>query len=445
MPRPIVAIVGRPNVGKSALFNRLIGERRAIVEDLPGTTRDRIYGEVEWQNAWFTLVDTGGLQAEEELERSTTAEISRSTQQQAILALEEADVIMFITDGIYGMSAGDIEVADLLRRTKTPVIVVVNKTESLERQDNAVEFYELGLDEPVPISAIHGHGIGDLLGRVVAALPDRSGEAESEHPKIALVGRPNVGKSALLNSLLGNSRQIVSSVPGTTRDAIDTELMYKSQPITMIDTAGVRRRGRIEQGIEKYSVMRSMRAIERADVAVLVLDATEPFTAQDTHVAGYIEERKKGIVLAINKWDLVEKDDRTVGRFVERAREAFDFVPYAPIAFTSAETGQRVSQIIEVALTVMAERTRRVSTGELNRLIKDLVNRHPPASRPGKWVKFYYATQAAVEPPTFIIFCNEPENVHFSYRRYIENHIREEYGYLGTPIVLRFRHRKGRE
>ena len=445
MPRPIVAIVGRPNVGKSALFNRLIGERRAIVEDIPGTTRDRIYGEVEWRNAWFTLVDTGGLQAEEELERSTTAEISRSTQQQAILALEEADVILFVTDGLHGMSAGDMEVADLLRRTTTPVIVVVNKTESLERQDNAVEFYNLGLDEPVPVSAIHGHGIGDLLDRVFAALPDLSGEAESEHPRIALVGRPNVGKSALLNSLLGQGRQIVSSTPGTTRDSIDTELDYKSQPITLIDTAGVRRRGRIEQGIEKYSVLRSMRAIDRADVAVLVLDATEPFTAQDTHIAGYIEERKKGIVLAINKWDLVEKDDRTVGRFVERARAAFDFVPYAPVIFISAETGQRVTQIIEVALTVMAERTRRVSTGELNRLIKDLVNRHPPPSRPGKWVKFYYATQAAVEPPTFIIFTNEPENVHFSYRRYIENHIREAYGFLGTPIVLRFRHRKGRE
>jgi GTPase len=445
MPRPIVAIVGRPNVGKSALFNRLIGERRAIVEDVPGTTRDRIYGEVEWQDVWFTLVDTGGLQDEDELERSTTAEISRSTQDQAILALEEADVILFVTDGLYGMSAGDMEVADLLRRTEKPVIVVVNKAESLERQDNAVEFYALGLDEPVPVSAIHGMGMGDLLDRIIADIPDRSGEEEGEHPRIALVGRPNVGKSALLNSLLGQGRQIVSDIPGTTRDAVDTPLMYKSQPITLVDTAGVRRRGRIERGIEKYSVLRSMRAIDRADVAVLVLDATEPFTAQDTHIAGYIEERKKGIVLVINKWDLVEKDDRTVGRFVERARETFDFVPYAPIVFTSAETGQRVTQIIDVALTVIAERTRRVPTGELNRLIKDLINRHPPASRPGKWVKFYYATQAAVEPPTFVIFTNEPENVHFSYRRYIENNLREEYGFLGTPIVLRFRKRQGRD
>ncbi len=441
MPRPIVALVGRPNVGKSALFNRLIGERMAIVEDVPGTTRDRIYGEVEWLDSWFTLVDTGGLQSEEELERSTTAEISRSTQQQAVLALEEADVIILVTDGQYGMSAGDEEVADLLRRTKKPVIVAVNKAESLERQDNAVEFYALGLDEPVPVSAIHGQGIGDLLDRVIASLPDHSGEEESEHPRIALVGRPNVGKSHMLNTLTGQGRQIVSSVPGTTRDAVDTVIEYGSQPITIVDTAGVRRRGRIEQGIEKYSVLRSMRAIDRADVAVLVLDATEPFTAQDTHIAGYIEERKKGIVLAINKWDLVEKDDRTVGRFVERARETFDFVPYAPIVFTSAETGQRVTQILEVAMTVMAERTRRVPTGELNRLIKDLINRHPPPSRPGRWVKFYYATQAAVEPPTFIIFTNEPANVHFSYRRYIENNLREEYGFLGTPIVLKFRSR----
>ncbi len=441
MPRPIVALVGRPNVGKSALFNRLIGERMAIVEDVPGTTRDRIYGEVEWLDSWFTLVDTGGLQSEEELERSTTAEISRSTQQQAVLALEEADVIILVTDGQYGMSAGDEEVADLLRRTKKPVIVAVNKAESLERQDNAVEFYALGLDEPVPVSAIHGQGIGDLLDRVIASLPDHSGEEESEHPRIALVGRPNVGKSHMLNTLTGQGRQIVSTVPGTTRDAVDTVIEYGSQPITIVDTAGVRRRGRIEQGIEKYSVLRSMRAIDRADVAVLVLDATEPFTAQDTHIAGYIEERKKGIVLAINKWDLVEKDDRTVGRFVERARETFDFVPYAPIVFTSAETGQRVTQILEVAMTVMAERTRRVPTGELNRLIKDLINRHPPPSRPGRWVKFYYATQAAVEPPTFIIFTNEPANVHFSYRRYIENNLREEYGFLGTPIVLKFRSR----
>ncbi len=443
MPRPIVAIVGRPNVGKSALFNRLIGERMAIVEDVPGTTRDRIYGEVEWQDAWFTLVDTGGLQAEQELEHSTTAQISRATQQQALLALEEADVIVLVTDGVYGMTAGDMEVADLLRRTEKPVIVAVNKAESLERQDNAVEFYNLGLEEPAPVSAIHGQGIGDLLDRIVAALPERGGEEDPEHPRIALVGRPNVGKSAILNALLGQSRHIVSEIPGTTRDSVDTQLMYKSQPITLVDTAGVRRRGRVEQGIEKYSVLRSMRAIDRADVAVLVLDASEPFAAQDMHIAGYIEERKKGIVLAINKWDLVEKDDRTVGRFVERAREAFDFVPYAPIVFISAETGQRVNQIIEVALTVIAERTRRVSTGELNRLIRDLINRHPPPSRPGKWVKFYYATQAGIEPPTFVIFTNEPENVHFSYRRYIENEIREAYGYLGTPIVLRFRHRKG--
>jgi GTPase len=444
MPRPIVAIVGRPNVGKSALFNRLLGERRAIVEDIPGTTRDRLHGDVDWQNHWFTLVDTGGLQAEEELKRSTTAEISKATQQQALLALEEADVIVFVTDGAHGMSAGDMEVADLLRRTEKPVIVAVNKAESLERQDNAVEFYALGLGEPMPVSAIHGHGIGDLLDRIVADLPDL-GEEEVDHPRIALVGRPNVGKSALLNALVGQGRHIVSPVPGTTRDAIDSQVIYKSQPITLIDTAGVRRRGRIERGIEKYAVLRSMRAIDRADVAVLVLDATEPFTAQDQHIAGYIEERKKGIVLAINKWDLVEKDDRTVGRFIERAREAFDFVSYAPIIFTSAETGQRVTQILEVALTVMAERTKRISTGELNRLLRDLVYRHPPPSRPGKWVKLYYVTQAGIEPPTFVFFTNEPENVHFSYRRFIENQIREQHGFLGTPIVLRFRRRAGRK
>jgi GTPase len=443
MPTPIVAIVGRPNVGKSALFNRLIGERRAIVEDLPGTTRDRLYGDVDWRDTWFTLVDTGGLQAEEELERSTTAEISRATQQQALLALEEADIILFVVDGVHGMSAGDMEVADLLRKSEKPILVVVNKAESLERQDNAVEFYALGLDEPIPVSAIHGHGIGDLLDQIVEGLPPSEPVEEDDHPRIALVGRPNVGKSSILNALIGQGRQIVSSIPGTTRDAIDTEITYKSQPVTLVDTAGVRRRGRIERGIEKYSVLRAMRAIDRADVAVLVLDATEPFTAQDLHIAGYVEERKKGIVLAINKWDLIEKDERTINRFIERAREAFDFIPYAPIIFTSAETGQRLNQIIEVALTVVAERTRRISTGELNRLLRDLMYRHPPPSRPGKWVKLFYATQAAIEPPTFIFFTNEPENVHFSYKRFIENQIREEYGFLGTPIVLRFRRRSG--
>jgi GTPase len=443
--KPLVAIVGRPNVGKSTLFNRMIGERLAIVEDLPGTTRDRLYGDVEWGGKEFTIIDTGGLLAEDEMAGSSTEEIARATHEQAILALQEADLIVFVVDGVYGMTAGDMDVADLLRRTDKPVILAVNKAESQARQDNAVEFYALGLGEPYPVSAIHGQGSGDLLDAIAAELPLVEEEEEPEHPRIALVGRPNVGKSALLNAILGQGRHIVSSIPGTTRDAVDSEILWKSTPVTLVDTAGVRRRGKVERGVEKFSVLRSMRAIDRADVAVLVLDAIEPFTAQDQHVAGYVVERNKGLVIVVNKWDLVEKDDRTMGRFVTKAREVFDFVPWAPLLFTSALSGQRVNQILEVALTVVQERQRRIGTGELNRLLRDIVHHHPPPSRPGKWLRFYYATQAAINPPTFVFFCNEPENVHFSYRRYIENEIREEYGFLGTPIVLRFRRRAGRD
>ncbi len=441
MPRPLVAIVGRPNVGKSTLFNRLIGERRAIVEDLPGTTRDRIYGETEWRGVTFGVIDTGGLQSEAEMERATAGEIVRATQAQARVAMEEADVILFLVDGDTGLTAGDYEVADLVRRTEKPVLLVVNKAESKVRQFNAVEFYELGLGDPYPISALHGQGIGDLLDAVVEELPIAQDLERPEVAAIAIVGRPNVGKSAILNAILGQSRQIVSAVPGTTRDAVDTEITWLGTPVVLIDTAGIRRRGRIERGIEHYSVLRSMRAIERSDVAVLVLDATEPFTAQDQHIAGYIEQEKRGIVVVINKWDLVEKNQRTMAEYVHAAREVFDFIPYAPILFTSAQTGQRISQIMDTALSVVSERNKRVPTAELNRMLKDAVARHAPPSKPGKWLKFYYVTQADIAPPTFVFFCNNPENVHFSYRRYLENRIREEFGFTGTPIVMRFRPR----
>jgi GTP-binding protein len=444
MPRPIVAIVGRPNVGKSTLFNRIIGERRAIVEDLPGTTRDRLYDEAEWGGVTFDVVDTGGLQAEQELAHATSGEILKATQSQAMLAMEEADLIVFVVDGQTGVTTGDLEVADLIRRSRKPVILAVNKSESRERQENAVQFYELGLDEPFPISAIHGMGVGDLLQAIIEQLPRYSEEEEEDLPSITLVGRPNVGKSAILNALLGESRQIVSSVPGTTRDAVDTELTWAGQRIRLVDTAGIRRRGKIDQGVERYSVMRSMRAIERSDVAVLVLDAIEPFAAQDLHVAGYIVEQAKGIVLVVNKWDLIEKTDKTMNEFLAKAREEFEFVPYAPILFTSALTGQRVNQIMDTALAVLTERSKRVSTGDLNRMLRDTVARHPPPSKPSKWVKFYYVTQVAVEPPTFIFFCNAPENVHFSYKRYLENALRSEFGFTGTPIVLRFRGRDPR-
>lgn len=441
MAKPLVAIVGRPNVGKSTLFNRFIGERRAIVEDLPGTTRDRLYGETEWNGVTFGVIDTGGLQANAEIDRASSAEILRATQEQAGLALEEADLILFLVDAQAGITAGDLEVADLLRRTRKPVLVVASKAESNVNQESSFEFYELGLGDVYPISAIHGMGTGDLLDAITKELPAAEAEEEPDIPSIAIVGRPNVGKSAILNALLGRGRQIVSSIPGTTRDAVDTELVWAGVPVMLIDTAGIRRRGKVERGIEKYSVLRASRAISRSDVAILVLDATEPFTAQDLHVAGYVEEQKKGIVLVINKWDLVEKTGETMGEFLEKAREAFDFIPYAQVIFTSALTGQRIPKIMEAALEVISERTKRVSTGELNRMLREAIHRHPAPSRPGKWVKFYYVTQASVAPPTFVFFTNYPENVHFSYRRYLENTIREQFGFDGTAIVLRFRGR----
>lgn len=441
MRKPLVAIVGRPNVGKSTLFNRIIGERRAIVEDIAGTTRDRMYAEAEWNGVSFDVIDTGGLQDEREIASSTSIEISESTQRQALFAIEEADLLLFLVDGEIGVTAGDHEVADLVRRSRVQSLLVVNKTESRVRQDSAVDFYELGLGEPIPVSSLHGMGVGDLLDEVVARIPKVEVEETEDLPSIAIVGRPNVGKSAILNALTGDTRHIVSDVPGTTRDAIDTEINWAGQRIKLIDTAGIRRRGRIDRGLEKYSVLRSFRAIERCDVAVLVLDATEPFTAQDQHVAGFIAEAKKGILIVVNKWDLIEKDNKTMPEFMEKAREAFDFLPYAPIIFTSALTGQRLDKIMETALSIMTERSRRIPTGELNKLLREVIVRHSPPTKPGKWLKIYYVTQAATEPPTFVFFVNAPENVHFSYRRFLENSLRDEYGFTGTPIVIRIRGR----
>src|SRR5689334_8267886 len=355
-PKPIVAIVGRPNVGKSTLFNRLVGERRAIVEDVPGTTRDRVYGATDWGGLDFTIVDTGGLQGEREMPNDSTAEIARRTREQATAAIGEADVIVFLVDAKAGVNAGDHDVADILRRTDKPTILVANKADSAQRRENVVEFYELGLGEPIPISAYHGTGTGDLLDRVVESLPEAEEEAETEGPAIAIVGRPNVGKSRLLNALLGQERAIVSDVPGTTRDSLDTQLIWAGEPVTLIDTAGIRRRGRVEQGIEQFSVIRSMRAIERADVVLLVIDATEGFTAQDLHIAGYVEEQKKGMVVVVNKWDLVEKTAQTMDEYRAEARKALNFMPYAPLVFTSAKFGQRVQQVLETALQVVNER-----------------------------------------------------------------------------------------
>jgi GTP-binding protein len=440
--KPIVAIVGRPNVGKSTLFNRLVGERRAIVEDEPGTTRDRVYGTTDWGGIEFTIIDTGGLQDDKEIEGASLADIARNTRNQAQSAIEEADVILFLVDAKHGLTAGDLEVADLLRRADKPTLLVANKAESAQRRDGVFEFYELGLGDPTAISSYHGTGTGDLLDRIVEALPEAEEEEALEGPAIAIVGRPNVGKSRLLNSFLGQERSIVSDVPGTTRDSIDTQLVWAGQPITLIDTAGIRRRGRIDQGIEKFSVIRSMRAIDRSDVVLLVIDATEEFTAQDLHIAGYIEEQKKGIVVVVNKWDLIEKEATTMDEYRVRAARALDFVPYAPLVFVSAKLGQRVHQILDTALAVVTERTKRVPTSALNTLLREAVAAHQPPSRPGRWLKFYYATQADVSPPTFIFFCNDPLQIHFSYRRYLENKMRDAFGFIGTPIRMSFRGRE---
>lgn len=444
MAKPIVALVGRPNVGKSTLFNRLIGERQAIVQNEPGTTRDRVYGTAEWVGAEFTVVDTGGLQDDDELKPGNSeseTQIARETRDQAIAAIAEADVIVFMVDVTSGPTAGDYEIASMLRRADKPTLLAVNKADSVQRRENVFEFYEVGLGEPIAISAYHGNGTGDLLDRIVENLPEAEEEPELEGPRIAIVGRPNVGKSRLLNALLGQERAIVSDVPGTTRDSLDTQIEWEGQPVTLIDTAGIRRRGRVEQGIERVSVMRSMRAIDRADVVVLVIDATEDFTAQDLHIAGYVEEQKKGLVVAINKWDLIEKDHTTMDDYRAKAKRELDFVSYAPVIFISAKLGQRVGQVIDTALTVLEQREKRVSTAALNKLLKDAVAKHQPPSRPGKWLKFFYATQADTAPPTFIFFCNDPKQIHFSYRRYLENELREAFGFEGTPLRISFRNR----
>ena len=441
--KPVVAIIGRPNAGKSTLFNRMIGEQRAIVGDIPGTTRDRLYGDTEWLGKHFTLIDTGGLQDEDEYDRLAPAEISERTQHQAQLAIEEADVILFLVDGSLEPTAADHDVADILRASAKPVVLGVGKAESQTRQENAIAFYELGLGEPFPFSALHGIGTGDLLDAIADELPEAPEEVEDDDvPSIAIVGRPNVGKSELVNRLLGDERSIVSNVAGTTRDTVDSILDWTGIPVRLIDTAGIRRRGSVEPGIERYSVMRSMRAIDRADVAVVLVDATEGFTAQDAHVAGYVAERGKGIVVAVNKWDAIEKDSNTIYEFQREATEAFPFLPYAPMLFISAKSGQRIQDVVETALLVAEERLRRVPTAEINRMLKEAIAAHPPPSRPSAWVKFLYATQVDVAPPRFVFFCSNPRNVHFSYKRYLENEIRSRWPFTGTPIILHFRSRR---
>jgi GTP-binding protein len=434
--KPIVALVGRPNVGKSTLFNRLIGERLAIVEEVPGTTRDRLYGDADWAGRAFTVVDTGGLVLD------GADDLTARIRAQAELAIREADVVVFLTDVKEGITASDRDIADVLRRTAKPLLLAVNKADNEQRRLDAVEFYALGLGQPYPISALHGTGTGDLLDRVVESFPAEEEAEEEYRVRIAIVGRPNVGKSSLLNRLLGQERAIVSETPGTTRDSIDTPIEWEGEPLTLIDTAGIRRRGRVERGIEQYSVLRALRAIQRADVALLLIDATEGVTAQDAHVAGYILDEGKSVVVLVNKWDTVEKDERTMAEFTRQVRAGLRFLDYVPVLFISARTGQRVNQVIPTALEVQAARHLRVPTGELNRLVADVVARHAPPSKAGKRLKFFYATQPSTDPPTFVFFVNDVRLVHFSYTRYIENQLRERYGFPGTPLRLQFRDRE---
>lgn len=461
MPRPVVAIVGRPNVGKSSFFNRLIGEQVAIVEDQPGTTRDRIYGVTEWNGVEFTVIDTGGMVMGDVAEPGTgpqgeitEEDIMTRTREQAEAAIEEADVIIFMVDAKTGLTATDSEISEVLRTSHKPVVLAANKADSEERRLNSVEFYELGLGDPIPMSSKHSINTGDLLDKVVEAFPpqEQSTEEDDEVIRVAIVGRPNVGKSRLLNAILGHERVIVSDQPGTTRDAIDTTFEYteegedgKTYEVTLIDTAGIRRRGRIEPGIERYSVIRTLRAIQRADVTLLVIDATEGITAQDTHIAGYVLEETKGMILVVNKWDLVEKDSNTIYEYTAHLRQELNFMPYVPFVFISAKFGQRVTKVLPMALKVAHERTKRIGTGQLNKLVKEAVEAHPPPSKPGKWVKFYYATQADIRPPTFVFFTNDADAVHFSYKRYLENQVRGAFGFEGTPIKLIIRTRQHTE
>jgi len=448
MSKPIVALVGRPNVGKSTLFNRLVGERLAIVDETPGTTRDRLFGEAEWNGREFHVVDTGGIDPTHGGGAPLSigsADFIDDIRKQAKVAIDEADAVLFVTDGQTGVTSPDLEVADILRRSQKklddgtfwpPIIVVVNKTESRDPRDTAPEFYELGLGEPYPVSAVHGTGSGDLLDALVAAFPEQKAEEEDDSVKIAIVGKPNAGKSSLLNKLVGEERAIVSHIPGTTRDATDTKIDVNGLPVTLIDTAGIRKRGKIEHGVEQYSVLRSFKALERADVALLMIDATTGITAQDAHIAGFILDEWKSCVVVVNKWDAVEKDSYSMEEFTKRVRNDLNFMDYVPLLFISAKTGQRVDQVLPMALRVQEERLARLTTSKINEVIHRAQDNHPHPSHAGRQLKMFYGTQVRSDPPTFMIYVNEPKLMHFTYIRYLENQIREEYGFLGTPIRI---------
>ncbi len=438
MSKPVVAIVGRPNVGKSTLFNVLAGERISIVQDTPGVTRDRIYADVNWLNIMFTLIDTGGI------EPDSNDIILSQMREQAQIAIDTADVILFITDVRQGLVDADSKVADMLRRSKKPVVLVVNKVDSFEKfMPDVYEFYNLGIGDPVPISAASMLGIGDMLDEVVKHFPENAEEEEEDdRPKVAIVGKPNVGKSSLINRLVGGERVIVSDIAGTTRDAIDTEIVWDGREYIFIDTAGLRRKNKIKEELERFSIIRAVTAVERADVVIIMIDATEGVTEQDAKIAGIAHERGKGIIIAVNKWDAVEKDDKTIYKHTRRIRDILSFMPYAEILFISAKTGQRTQKLFDMIDAVLENNSMRVATGVLNEIMSEAAALQQPPSDKGKRLKLYYITQVAVKPPTFVIFVNDKELMHFSYTRYLENRIRDAFGFQGTSLKFIIRERK---
>lgn len=438
MSKPIVAIVGRPNVGKSTLFNVLAGEKISIVQDTPGVTRDRIYADINWLDYNFTLIDTGGIEPESD------NIILKSMREQAEIAIETADVILFMTDVRQGMVDDDAKVADMLRRSKKPIVLVVNKVDSFEKfMPDVYEFYNLGLGDPHPISGSSRLGIGDMLDEVVSHFNESAkDDTEDERPRIAIIGKPNVGKSSIINKLLGEDRVIVSDIAGTTRDAVDTEIVRNGREYVFIDTAGLRRKSKIKEDIERYSIIRTVSAVERCNVAVLVIDATEGITDQDAKIAGIAHDRGKGMIIAVNKWDAIEKNDKTIYKFTEEIRNKLSYMPYAELLFISAQTGQRLPKLFETIDAVIENHSLRIATGVLNEIMSEAVAMQQPPSDKVKRLKLYYITQVSVKPPTFVIFVNDKELMHFSYTRYIENRIRESFGFRGTPLKFIIRERK---
>lgn len=441
MSKPVVAIVGRPNVGKSTLFNALAGEKISIVKDTPGVTRDRIYADVTWLDKEFTMIDTGGI------EPDSRDVILSQMREQAQIAIDTADVILFLTDVRQGLVDADSKVADMLRRSGKPVILVVNKVDNFEKyMPDVYEFYNLGIGDPVPVSAASRLGIGDLLDQVMEHFPEHeAGEEEDDRPRVAIVGKPNVGKSSIINRLLGENRVIVSDVAGTTRDAVDTVIVHDGKEYVFIDTAGLRRKSRIKEELERYSIIRTVTAVERADVVLMVIDAAEGVTEQDAKIAGIAHERGKGVIIVVNKWDAIEKNDGTMREYESRIRQVISYMPYAEIMYVSAVTGQRLNRMYDMIDMVIANQTMRIATGVLNEIMTEAVAMQQPPSDKGKRLKLYYITQVSVKPPTFVIFVNDKELMHFSYTRYLENKIREAFGFRGTPLRFIIRERKEKE